>query len=128
MRIVISEANGKSYQTEIPKDKEALIAGKKMGEKIEGNLVGAAGYTLELTGGSDSSGFPMREEIAGSARKAILTTDGVGMKATRNGERRRKKLRGNVYSSEIMQINSKVVQAGATPLETLFPKKEAVKK
>ncbi|MBI5228399.1 30S ribosomal protein S6e [Candidatus Micrarchaeota archaeon] len=128
MRIVISEATGKSYQAEIPKDKEAMIAGKKIGEKIEGNLVGAAGYMLQLTGGSDGSGFPMREEVAGSARKSILTSDGVGMKAERKGERKRKNLRGNTYSSEIMQVNAKVVAGGATPLEQLFPKKEAVKK
>ena len=128
MRIVISESSGKSYQAEIPKDKESVMIGKKIGEKIEGNLVGAAGYTLELTGGSDGSGFPMREEVAGSARKSILSSDGVGMIAKRKGERRRKNLRGNTYSAEIMQVNVKVVQAGATPLEQLFPKKEAEKK
>ena len=128
MRIVISESGGKSYQAEVPKDKEAFIVGKKMGETLEGNLIGAAGYMLELRGGSDGSGFPMRKEITGSAKKLILTSDGVGLRAKRKGERRRRYVRGNTYSAEIVQVNSTVKQAGATPLEQVFPKKEKEKK
>ncbi len=128
MRIVISEPTGKSYQTELQKDKEALIAGKRIGDELDGNLVGAAGYTLVLTGGSDGSGFPMREDLSGPNRKSILTSKGVGFKPLFEGERRRKFLRGNVFSSEIAQVNAKVKTAGATPLETLFPKKETKEK
>lgn len=122
MRIVISESGGKSYQVELPKDKEASIAGKKIGDELEGNLIGAAGYTLELRGGSDGSGFPMRKEVHGSAKKMILTSDGVGFNAERSGERRRKYVRGNTYSAEIVQVNAVVKKPGATPLEQLFPK------
>jgi len=129
MRIVISEpGSGKSYQTEIPKEKEAQISGKRIGDALDGNVIGAAGYGLELTGGSDGSGFPMRQEIHGQAKKFSLTSKGVGFKAKRKGERRRKYFRGNTYSSEIVQVNAKVVQAGATPLDQLFPKKEKEKK
>ncbi len=128
MRIVISESNGKSHQTELPKDKESVLAGKKVGDELDGNLVGAAGYTLKLTGGSDGSGFPMREEVHGSAKKVILTSDGVGFHATHNGERRRKYVRGNTYSSEIVQVNASVKTAGASPLDQLFPKAEKKEK
>ncbi|MEW6749212.1 MAG: 30S ribosomal protein S6e [Candidatus Micrarchaeota archaeon] len=124
MRIVISESSGKSYQAELPKDKESAIVGKRVGDEIEGNLVGAAGYTLVLTGGSDESGFPMREEVHGSAKKAILTSDGIGFNAKKSGERRRRHVRGNTYSSEIVQVNMKVKSAGPTALEQLFPKAE----
>lgn len=124
MRIVISEPSGKSYQVELAKDKEASLVGKKIGDDLDGNLVGAAGYTLQLTGGSDGSGFPMREEVHGSGRKSILTSDGVGLKAERKGERRRKHVRGNTFSAEIVQINAKVKASGPTPLEQLFPKAE----
>ncbi len=128
MRIVISESNGKSHQTELPKDKESVLAGKKIGDELDGNLVGAAGYTLKLTGGSDGSGFPMREEVHGSAKKMILTSDGVGFHATHNGERRRKYVRGNTYSTEIVQVNASVKTAGASPLDQLFPKAEKKEK
>ena len=62
MRIVISEpTTGKSYQAELPKDKEAYVNGKAIVDELDGNLIGAAGYVLVLTGGSDGSGVPMRE-------------------------------------------------------------------
>ena len=124
MRIVISESSGKSYQAELPKDKEASVLGKRIGDELDGNLVGAAGYTLLLTGGSDGSGFPMRVEVHGSARKQVLLSDGVGFKAENPGERRRKYVRGNTFSAEIVQVNLKVKAAGPTPLEQLFPKAE----
>ena len=125
MRMVIADpASGKSYQVELDKDKEAHISGKKIGEELDGNLVGAAGYTLELTGGSDGSGFPMRTEVHGAAKKPILTSKGTGFNAKRKGERRRKYVRGNTFSTEIVQINAKVKKAGATSLEQLFPKQE----
>lgn len=127
MRIVISEQSGKSYQLEIPKDREASIAGMKIGDKLDGNLIGAAGYVLELTGGSDGSGFPMRRDVQGAARKFSLIGEGVGFNAERKGERRRKHVRGNTYSADVVQVNAKVVQAGPTPLEQLSPKKEKEK-
>jgi small subunit ribosomal protein S6e len=128
MRIVISESNGKSHQTELPKDKESALVGKKIGDELDGNLIGAAGYTLKLTGGSDGSGFPMRVEVHGSAKKVILTSDGVGFHATHDGERRRKYMRGNTYSAEIVQVNASVKTAGASPLDQLFPKVEKKEK
>jgi small subunit ribosomal protein S6e len=128
MRVVISEKSGKSYQFELPKDKEANIIGKKLGDELDGNLIGAAGYLLVLTGGSDGSGFPMKKEIAGSAKKFTLTTDGVGFNAKEDGERRKKYVRGNTFSSEIVQINSQVKTPGPTPLEQLFPKTEKKEK
>jgi small subunit ribosomal protein S6e len=124
MRVVISEPSGKSYQVELAKDKESSLVGKKIGDELDGNLVGAAGYTLELTGGSDNSGFPMRVEVHGAAKKLILTSDGVGFKAKDKGARRRRYMRGNTYSTEIVQVNAKVKKPGTMPLEQLFPKPE----
>lgn len=125
MRIVISEpTSGKSYQVELAKDKEASIIGKRIGDELDGNLVGAAGYMLELTGGSDGSGFPMRIEVHGPAKKQVLTSKGIGFHAKRGGERKRRYVRGNTYSPEIIQVNAKVKKAGPTSLEQLFPKGE----
>jgi len=128
MRIVISESSGKSYQIELAKDKESSLIGKKIGDELDGNLVGAAGYSLELTGGSDSSGFPMRVEVHGSAKKLILTSAGVGFRPSEKGARKRRYMRGNTYSTEIMQVNAKVKKAGTVPLEQLFPKAEKTEK
>jgi len=122
MKIIISDPKtGKSYGAELPKERESLIVGKKVGDKLDGSLLGAAGYTFLLTGGSDKSGFPMRKDISGSRSARILLSGGVGFHAKRNGERRRMLIKGNTYSADIMQVNSVVEQQGATPLEQVFP-------
>ena len=106
------------------KGKEANIVGKKIGDELDGNLVGAAGYTLQLTGGSDGSGFPMRENVYGAVKKSILSTEGQGFHQSHKGERKRVIVRGNTYSADIVQVNAKVLKAGPTKLDDLFGKKE----
>lgn len=129
MRLVISDPkSGKSYQTELAKELEANVNGKKIGEEVDGNLVGVPGYTIQLTGGSDTSGFPMRKDVAGQRKTRVLLSSGAGFNPTHHGERRRKLLRGNIFSAEIMQINAKVTGGQGQPLEQLFPKKEEAKK
>lgn len=129
MRLVIADPKtGKSYQVELDKEKEAYVIGKKIGDKIDGNQFGAAGYAIELTGGSDKSGFPMRKDLEGQRKAKLLLTDGVGFNATRKGERRKKLVMGNTYSADIMQVNAKVAEYGATALDQLFPKKETAEK
>jgi len=125
MRIVISDPkSGKSYQAEVSKEQEAQIIGKRVGDPLDGGVFGAAGYQLQLTGGSDSSGFTMRVDIPGQRKVSALVTEGVGFHTKRGGERRRRVLRGNTYSPDIAQVNAKVITAGAAPLEALFPKAE----
>ena len=128
MRLVISDPKtGKSYQTDLTKEFEANVVGKKIGEELEGNLIGAAGYKLQLTGGSDQSGFPMRRDVTGQRKIRALLSGGVGFNPQNNGERKRKLIRGNTFSAEIAQINAKVLGGEGQPFEQLFPKKEEKK-
>lgn len=114
---------GKSYQIE--KDqKDSPIIGKRIGDKLDGSFIGLDGYELEITGGSDKEGFPMRKDIEGIGRKRIVMTPGIGYKAE-YGVRRRRSMRGNSVTIEISQINCKVLKEGSKPLEELMPKKEA---
>ena len=119
--ILADKKTGKSYGTELAKEKESFIVGRKIGEKLEGSVLGAAGYSFILTGGSDKSGFPMRKDISGSRSTRILLSDGVGFNAKRKGERRRMLVKGNTYSPDMIQINAIVGEYGAEPLEKLFP-------
>ena len=129
MKIVISDSKtGKSYGLDVPKDKESALIGKKMGEKLEGGAFGAEGYELEITGGSDTSGFPIRRDVSGPRRADVILSKGPGFQSKGKGTRERRKLRGNVISDQIMQVNTKVVQAGSKPLEELFPKAAGEKK
>jgi len=125
MQIIISESkNGKSYKVDIAKEKESDIIGKRIGDKIDGGVFGAAGYELELTGGSDDSGFPMRGDVTGSRKMKALISDGTGFNAKEKGQRRRKIVRGDTYSPEITQVNAKIVKAGPVSLDELFKKEK----
>ena len=49
---------------------------------------------LEITGGSDNDGFPMRKDVEGSARKKIILTGAPGFHPKTDGLRKRKSVRG----------------------------------
>ncbi len=123
-KFVISD-KGKSYQVE--KDqKDCPVLGKKMGENVSGDFLGLNNYELQITGGSDKDGFPMRSDIEGIARKAIVAKSGKGFHAPK-GLRKRKTMRGNTIGADIVQINCKVIKAGSEPLERLLGKEEPEK-
>ncbi len=108
--------------------KAAFIIGKKAGDEMDGASLGLPDYTLLLTGGSDSSGFPMRAGVTGSRKIKALLRGGIGFHPQRKGQRKRKVLRGFVYSSDITQVNAKVVKQGSQPLDSLIPKSSEEKK
>jgi len=126
MKIVIADTKaGKCYGVEVPKDKEHELIGKKIGEKIEGGAFGAEGYTLQITGGSDLAGFPMRRDVSGPRRVGIIISSGTGIRKKEGGVRAKRNVRGNLISDQIIQVNAKVVEAGSKPLEEIFPKAAA---
>jgi small subunit ribosomal protein S6e len=111
---------GKCVQREA-QDATSLL-GKKIGDKIEGSSIGLEGYELELTGGSDKGGFPMRWDVQGTGRKKILAISGVGLKKKAKGIKQRKTVCGNTIHENIVQVNLKVIKAGK---EELFAAKKA---
>ena len=124
MKIVMSDPKtGKTYQAEIPKEKEGSLTGMKVGDTVEGGIAGAPGYKLQITGGSDKDGVPIRPDVAGSRRKKSILSSGPGIRVKEKGERRRKAVRGNVITGEIVQLNTKVIEAGEKKLEEIFPPK-----
>lgn len=127
MQIVISDSKtGKAYKVE-GKDAEAnaLFIGKRIGEVVDADILGLGGYALEITGGSDKQGMPMRGDVSGTARKRILITDPPGYQLKERGKRRRKSVRGNEFSTEISQINVVVKEYGKKSLDDLLLKAEA---
>jgi small subunit ribosomal protein S6e len=107
-RFVINEPKTrKSFQV----DKEApTIIGLKVSDKFDGSVLGLNGFTLQITGGSDKEGFPMRPEVPGAVRKKLLLSDAPGFHPHKHGERKRKYVRGNQISESIMQVNAKIVE------------------
>ncbi|MFH1199694.1 MAG: 30S ribosomal protein S6e [Candidatus Micrarchaeota archaeon] len=122
MRLVVNDVKAaKSMQRDVPDDKSAAFAGKRIGEEFDGGTVGLPGYKLAITGGSDKDGFPMRPEVPGSVRKKFLLSGRPGLRISRKGERRVKAVCGNTVSVRTAQLNSKVTQYGTAPLDELGP-------
>ena len=115
---------GKSYQSMISGNQANAILGKKIGDKIDGIFVEMPGYKLEITGGSDKDGFPMRRDLPGPRRKKLLISKGLGFDPHMQGERRRKNMRGNTVSPDTVQLNLKVTTRGPRKVEELLAKKE----
>lgn len=112
---------GKSYNKVLDTD---AFKNKKIHDKISGDALGLKGYELEITGGSDTSGFPMRSDLEGPGRRKALLTGGVGVKIPRKGARIRKSIRGNLVSLDIAQVNLKIVKEGSKKIAELFGAKE----
>lgn len=85
-----------------------------MGNETDASIAGLTGK-LKLTGGSDKSGVPMRNDVHGAARKRVLLSKGVGLQNAEVGQRKRKLMRGNTVSEEIYQVNCKF--DGELPVE-----------
>lgn len=120
-RVVISDPEtGHSYQVDVEGQQANRFLGRELGEEIDGEAVGLAGYTIELTGGSDAVGRPLRPDVAGPALKPILLTGGTGFRPTRDGERKRVTVRGREISDAVRQINAAIVEHGDESVEDLL--------
>jgi|SRR3989338_10077331 len=107
-----------------------LLTGKKIKDKVDGQLLGLNGYELEITGGSDTAGFPMRPDIEGFGRKKLVLNNGViGFKGKKRKKAhkqnhyfmtKRKTIRGNTISQFTQQINLKVIKSGDKPIAELW--------
>lgn len=78
-----------------------------------------SGYELQITGGSDYCGFPMRKGILGQ-RKKITILGGIGFKGAGKGIKRRKTVCGHKIHERISQINLKVTKPGTKKLAEIF--------
>ncbi|MFH1779517.1 MAG: S6e family ribosomal protein [Candidatus Micrarchaeota archaeon] len=119
MKIVFSGDKGQSFQKEVEKGKENQLYGKKIKDVIEGGIIGLDGYKLQVKGGSNTEGTPMRAEIASSGKTAALLGAGPGIKKLLKGEKRKKTVAGNTISERTAQINAKITEKGSKTLEEL---------
>ncbi len=97
-----------AWQIRVNDARTQALLGLKIGDEIDGSLVGLKGYKLVITGGSDISGFPMRPDIPGPVKKGVLLSGPPGFHPRERGERRRKTVRGNTIAPDIVQINTKI--------------------
>lgn len=122
--IVSDPKDGKSYQAAVSGHHANSLIGKKIGDVVDGIFVGLPGFKLQITGGSDKDGFPMRKDLPGPRRKQLLVSKSIGFNALEGGLRRKKTMRGNTIAPDTLQINLKVTQHGMKPISELIKKEE----
>lgn len=117
---VADPEDGATYQFEVDGQTANRFVGREIGAEIDAGSLGLSGYTVELTGGTDNAGRPMRSDVAGQDLSSVLLTGGVGFNPTVDGERKRVSVRGREVSSDTRQINAKIVDHGNQPVEELI--------
>jgi small subunit ribosomal protein S6e len=115
--IVSDPETGTSKAVELEEARATPLIGRRIGEIIDGSIVDMPGHKVQIRGGSDKDGFPMRPSVHGGVRRRIVLSGGVGFAPQNEGMRRRKTIRGNVVTDEIVQLNMKIVEKPKQPKE-----------
>ena len=109
-RINVSDPRtGKTKPVHLTPEQFRPFIGLKIGDIIDGSVVGMPGYKLKITGGTDKDGFPMRPDVHGGVKVRLLLSGPPGFRPKRKGERRRKTVRGNTITEDIIQVNTVIV-------------------
>lgn len=124
-KVVVNDTkNGKAHQVQVTGHHANSLIGKKIGEDVDGIFVSLPGYKLQITGGTDKNGFPMRKDLPGMNRRRLLLGKSLGFNAKEHGLRRKKSIRGNTINQDVVQINMKVIKHSAKPIADLLETKK----
>jgi len=108
--IVSDPETGMSQKVEIEDARMSPLIGRRIGEVMDGAVANLSGHKIQLTGGCDKDGIPMRPDVHGGVKARIILSGGVGFKPRNPGERRRKTVRGNIVTAETIFLNFKIVE------------------
>lgn len=124
--VVGDPESGLAHQLDVDGQDANRFAGKDLGDEVDGTAVGLDGYTLQITGGSDDAGRPMREDVPGPDLKEVLMKeDGVGYDQDRAGKRKRVTVRGREISDAVVQINATIAERGEEDVASLLGLEDA---
>merc|ERR1712014_555414 len=71
------------------------------------------GYVLRITGGNDKQGFPMKQGVLTNGRVRLLLSKGHSCyRPRRDGERKRKSVRGCIVDGNLAVLNLAIVKKG----------------
>ena len=131
-KVVVNDTkSGKSHNILVSGHHANSLIGKKISDEVDGIFVSLPGYKLQITGGTNKDGFPMRADLPGTTRRKLLLSKGLGYKPKENGKRKKKSIRGNTINPDVVQINMKVIKHSTKKIEDLVKvekKEEEVKK
>ncbi|KAG4971465.1 hypothetical protein JHK85_037886 [Glycine max] len=97
---------------------------KRISQEVVGDALGEEfkGYVFKITGGCDKQGFPMKQGVLTPGRVRLLLHRGTPCfrgYGRRNGERRRKSVRGCIVSPDLSVLNLVIVKKGENDLPGL---------
>jgi len=117
-KVIVSDPEaGTSKVVELEEARAVPFIGRRVGETIDGAVVDLPAHKVQIRGGSDKDGVPMRGNVHGGVRRRVVLSGGAGFSPKNKGERKRKTVRGSTITDEIVQINMKIVEKPARPAE-----------
>jgi len=92
-----------------------------MGQEIDGEVLGEVykGYVFKLSGGNDKDGFPMKQGIMINGRTRMMFKNGraTTYRPRRDGERKRRSVRGCIYGSDLAVIFLTIMKKGEKDID-----------
>ena len=88
---------------------------KRMAQEVEADSLGDEwkGYILRITGGNDKQGFPMKQGVLTNGRVRLLLSKGHSCyRPRRDGERKRKSVRGCIVDANLSALACIIVKKG----------------
>ena len=118
-KVIVSDPEaGTSKVVELEESRAVPFIGRRVGETIDGSAVDLPAHSVQILGGSDKDGVPMIGSVHGGVRRRVVLSGGAGFNPKNKGERKRKTVRGNVITDEIVQINMKIIERPSNSKET----------
>ena len=99
-----------------------IFMDKRIGQEVDISTLGEKfkNYIVRITGGNDKDGFPMMLGVATSNRVRLLLDGSLGCYIPlRDGQRRKKTVRGCVVSMDLAVLNVVIVKKGDSEIEGL---------
>eukprot|EP00158_Paraphelidium_tribonemae_P000693 Partr_v1_DN23197_c0_g1_i1_m44065 putative 40s ribosomal protein s6 len=111
----------KSYEIDDER-KVRIFYDKRMSAEVPGDVLGDEfkGYVFKIAGGNDKQGFPMKQGVLLPHRVRLLLSKGHScFRVRRQGQRKRKSVRGCIVGSDIAALSLVVVKQGEQDLPGL---------
>lgn len=113
---ISNSATGQQKTLEIDDEKKVRVFyDRKIGDEIEGHHLGEeyTGYVFKIKGGNDKEGFPMKNGVFANYRVRVLLKPGNKcFRPRRDGQRRRKSVRGCICGPDLSVIALTIVKKG----------------
>jgi len=105
--------------------KYRIFYDKRISQEVEADGLGDEykGYVFKITGGNDKQGFPMMQGVLTNTRvRLLLGKNSKCYRPRRQGERKRKSVRGCIVGADISALHLVIVKKGEGELPDLTDK------